>query len=116
TGSGPRLRSVAGGRPGQTRSAGPGRSYQSELKVALGSNTKQNVKMEIKPSPWMHVNNASSLQEVAMKRLLLVVTILASGAMPLNAAPMFVPKPEQSQASVVESVNYYQHRHYYHRP
>ena len=54
-----------------------------------------------------------------MKKLLSVVTatILAAGfAMPLNAAPMFVPKPEQVQADVVENVNYYHHyHHYYHR-
>ena len=53
-----------------------------------------------------------------MKRPLLVATatILAAGAMPLNAAPMFVPKPEQSQVTLVDNVNYHQHHHYYHRP
>src|SRR5262245_23802372 len=48
-----------------------------------------------------------------MKKLLSVATatILAAGfAMPLNAAPMFVPKPELAQANVVENVAYY-HRY-----
>ena len=52
-----------------------------------------------------------------MKKLLSVVTatILAAGfAMPLNAAPMFVPKPAQVQAGVVENVNYYHHYHHGH--
>ena len=42
-----------------------------------------------------------------MKKLLsvLTATILAAAfAMPLNAAPMFVPKPEQVRADVVEKV------------
>ena len=42
-----------------------------------------------------------------MKKLLSVVTatILATAfAMPLNAAPMFVPKPEQVRADIVETV------------
>ena len=52
-----------------------------------------------------------------MKKFLSVVTatILAAGfAMPLNAAPMFVPKPEQVKAGVVENVNYYHHYHHGH--
>ena len=50
-----------------------------------------------------------------MKKLLSVATatILAAGfAMPLNAAPMFVPKPELARADVIQNVNYYHHRHY----
>ena len=49
-----------------------------------------------------------------MKKLLSVATaiILAAGfAMPLNAAPMFVPKPEQAQANVVEPVKKWKNRH-----
>ena len=48
-----------------------------------------------------------------MKKLLsaLAATILAAAfALPLNAAPMFVPKPEQVRANVVEKVK---HRKYY---
>jgi hypothetical protein len=38
---------------------------------------------------------------------------LAAGfATPLNAAPMFVPKPELARADVIQKVNYYHHRHY----
>ena len=42
-----------------------------------------------------------------MKKLLsvLTATILAAAfAMPLNAAPMFVPKPEEARADIVEKV------------
>ena len=49
-----------------------------------------------------------------MKKLLSVATaiILAAGfAMPLNAAPMFVPKSEQAQANVVEPVKNWKNKH-----
>ncbi|WP_248449449.1 hypothetical protein [Sinorhizobium meliloti] len=49
-----------------------------------------------------------------MSKLLsaLIATILAASfALPLNAAPIFVPKPAQVQADSAEQVN---HRHYRH--
>ena len=49
-----------------------------------------------------------------MKKLLSVATaiILAVGfAMPLNAAPMFVSKPEQAQANVVKPIKNWKHGH-----
>ena len=54
------------------------------------------------------------MKKLAMKKLLsvLTATILAAAfAMPLNAAPMFVPKPEQVRADVVEKVKQ-KWRHY----
>ncbi len=51
-----------------------------------------------------------------MKKLLSVVTatiLAAAFAMPLNAAPMFVPKPEQVRADVVEKVKQKWHRKHY---
>ena len=56
----------------------------------------------------------SCLQEVAMKKLLSVVTATILGAafaLPLNAAPMFVPKPEQVRADVVETVKQWKKGH-----
>ena len=51
-----------------------------------------------------------------MKKLLSAVTatiLAAAFAMPLNAAPMFVPKPEQVRADVVEKVKHRKHyRHW----
>ena len=49
-----------------------------------------------------------------MKKLLsvLTATILATAfALPLNAAPMFVPKPEQVRADVVETVKHWKKGH-----
>ena len=49
-----------------------------------------------------------------MKKLLLVLTatiLAAAFAMPLNAAPMFVPKPEQVRANMIEKVKQ-KWRHY----
>jgi len=53
-----------------------------------------------------------------MEKLLLVATatILAGSAMPSNAAPLFVPRPGQSQASLIENVKNYHYHHYHHRP
>jgi hypothetical protein len=52
-----------------------------------------------------------------MKKLLSVLTatiLAASFALPLNAAPIFVPKPEQAQTSAVEQVKHRRHwRHKY---
>ena len=51
-----------------------------------------------------------------MKKLLSVAAatmLAASFAMPLNAAPMFMPKPEQARTDAVENVNY-SHRHHHH--
>ena len=55
-----------------------------------------------------------------MKKLLsvLAATVLAASfALPLNAAPIFVPKPEQVQTSPVEQVKHRRHwrnKHYRH--
>lgn len=49
-----------------------------------------------------------------MKKLLSTlgaVVLAASFALPLNAAPIFVPKPEQVQAGDVEQVRHRKHRH-----
>jgi hypothetical protein len=60
------------------------------------------------------------LQEPAMKKLLspLMAAILAvSFALPLNAAPMFVPKTEQARVDAVEHVKHrrhWRHKHYSH--
>lgn len=43
---------------------------------------------------------------------LAAVALAASFALPLNAAPIFVPKPEQAQAGAVEQVNHWRHRHW----
>ncbi|MCZ4093026.1 hypothetical protein [Sinorhizobium psoraleae] len=51
-----------------------------------------------------------------MKKLLsaLTATILAvSFALPLNAAPIFVPKSEQVQTGPVEQVRHRRHRHWH---
>ena len=51
-----------------------------------------------------------------MKKLLsaLAATILAASfALPVNAAPIFVPKPEQVRADVVEKVKQKWHRKHY---
>ncbi|MGF6177058.1 hypothetical protein [Ensifer sp. 4252] len=48
-----------------------------------------------------------------MKKLLSALTAIglaASFALPLNAAPIFVPKPEQVQTGTVEPVNHWRHR------
>lgn len=50
-----------------------------------------------------------------MKRLLSVfaaIGLAASFAMPLSAAPVFVPKPEQVQTNTVEQVKHRGHRHW----
>ncbi len=50
-----------------------------------------------------------------MSKLLsaLTATILAvSFALPLSAAPIFVPKPAQVQTDAVEQVNHWRHRHW----
>ncbi|MEK1933165.1 MAG: hypothetical protein AAAC47_25995 [Pararhizobium sp.] len=43
---------------------------------------------------------------------LAAVALAASFALPLNAAPIFVPKPEQVQIGAVEQVNHWRHRHW----
>ncbi|WP_085025209.1 hypothetical protein [Ensifer aridi] len=40
------------------------------------------------------------------------VVLAASFALPLNAAPIFVPKPEHAQAGSVEEVRHWRHRHW----
>jgi hypothetical protein len=50
-----------------------------------------------------------------MKKLLsaLIAGVLAASfALPLNAAPIFVPKPEQVLTGAVEQVNHRRHRHW----
>ncbi|MGH6806638.1 MAG: hypothetical protein ACREEJ_07315 [Ensifer adhaerens] len=50
-----------------------------------------------------------------MKKLLsalAAIGLAASFALPLNAAPIFVPKPEQVQTGTVEQVNHWRHRHW----
>jgi arylamine N-acetyltransferase len=55
-----------------------------------------------------------------MKKLLFVLTAAVLGmafALPLNAAPISVPKPEQVQKSAVEQVKHrkhWRHKHYRH--
>jgi hypothetical protein len=55
-----------------------------------------------------------------MKKLLSVLTAAVLGmafALPLNAAPISVPKPEQAQTSAVEQVKHrkhWRHKHYRH--
>jgi hypothetical protein len=55
-----------------------------------------------------------------MKKLLSVLTatvLAASFALPLNAAPIFMPKPEQVRADAVEQVKHrrhWRHKHYRH--
>ena len=75
------------------------------------SDTQQYVKAKMKLSL---AEARSYLQEVVMKKLLSVVTatmLAAAFAMPLNAAPMFVPKPEQMRADVVETVKHWKKGH-----
>lgn len=51
-----------------------------------------------------------------MKKLLsaLIAGVLAASfALPLNAAPIFVPKPEQVQTGAVEQVRHWRHRHWH---
>jgi hypothetical protein len=54
-------------------------------------------------------------EESMMTKLLsalAAVALAASFTLPLNAAPIFVPKPEQVQTSAVEQVNHWRHRHW----
>lgn len=40
------------------------------------------------------------------------IGLAATFALPVNAAPMFVPKPEQVQTGTVEQVHWRHHRHW----
>jgi len=52
-----------------------------------------------------------------MKKLLSIaatIVLATAFAMPLNAAPMFVPQPEQVRSDLVENVSHKWHRYYRH--